>query len=172
MHRSQNAVEANQVPGTSRNLWQLIQLQQLSRGSEAEGTATRGQIEELRAAIPDELLRSFDSAAQRGRAAVAWVSESGGCGGCHLKLPAGMAARIEVLKEQIHKCPYCGCFLYSSMIRFSSGQSSPLLPSSRRPGRLIRVVRAGSASRFKARARVFPTGAPDAAICRQQDSSL
>ncbi len=167
MHRSQNSVGSNQVAGTSQNLIQLIHLQELTSRSESGQTPARGQIEELRAGIPLELLRSFDSAAGQRRMAVARVTESGACGGCHLKLPSGTPSRVQVLMDQIHKCPYCGCFLYSSLIPLSAGPAIPPVPSSWRPGRSIRVFRPGSASRSKARARAVVAAAPDAVGSKQ-----
>ncbi len=171
MQRSQNAAVANQVAGTGQTLRQLIELQELTGSCPGE-TRVKRQIDELRAAIPVELLRAFDSAAEHGRAAVALVTDSGACGGCHLKLPSGMATKVQVLSDRIQKCPYCGCFLCSSMALPSPEPLIPPLSSSWRPGRSIRVFRPGSASRSKARACALLTAAPDAVDSKQQDTAL
>jgi len=87
-------------------------LQELQH-QDTKAARTRKLTEELRAAIAPELLRSFDHAAEQGRVAVAVVTESGACGGGHLKLPFGWASTVQVWGEQIHNCPHCGCILYS-----------------------------------------------------------
>ncbi len=162
---------SNQVPGTSQDLIALIHLQELTSQSEAGRRPARRHIQELRAAIPLELLRSFDSATDHGRAAIARVTDSGACGGCHLKLPSGMPAGIQILSDHIQKCPNCGCFLYTSTVPCSSGSGNPPLSSSRRPGRVLRVFGPASMSRSKPRAPVSPTSAPDYFLSRE-DTSL
>lgn len=164
--RNRNPAASNQVSRPGWKVSQLVRLQELTGQAGSNDGDLLKQIEELRANIPPELLRPFDDSLEHGRAAVALVSESGCCGRCHLNLPSGMAVRVQLLEDQIHQCPYCGCFLHSSRIPPPSEASTPQLYASRRPGRLVQTIRSGSASRSKARARAFPTAAPDVAASK------
>ncbi len=98
----------------NRHLTELIQLQKMTGQLESEAARVPRKIRELRAAMPPELLRAFDRAMDHGRAPVARITETGACGSCHLRLPSGVAPSFLIESEQIHKCPNCGCFLYSS----------------------------------------------------------
>lgn len=172
MNRAQHAVGLNQVPNSSQNLSQLIQLQELISQSQAGGTGLNKQIKELRTVIPLGLLRAFERATEQGRVAVARITDSGACAGCHLKLPIAVAAKVLMVKNQIHTCPYCGCFLYSCLAPGAAEPFTPPLPHSWHPGRSIRVFRPGFASRLKARPRTHPTTAPSPVGSHQQGTSL
>ncbi len=169
MQRSQHALGTNQVPGTSQNLSRLIELQELTSRSEGGRTPARRQIEQLREVIPLELLRSCVSAAERGRAAVARITDSGACGACHLNLPSGMAARMQVLSDRVQKCPHCGCFLCPPLARRASEPLTTSLPAACHPGRSIRVLRHAPASRSKVRTRALPPAAPGAVDSKPPD---
>ncbi len=150
---SQNPVAPEQVPGTSWNVGRLISLQELTGRAGTDKKGLGKEIKELRAAIPLELLRLFDRAIEHGREAIARVSESGACGGCHLMLPSGMAAKVRVLTDEVHKCPYCGRFLYFCPVPLTATPSGAPLPSSKRPRRSSRVLRSGHANRSNPDAR-------------------
>ena len=97
------------------NLNHLIRLEELTRDYEREGRSTklRRQIDNLRAKLPENVLRRFDRLAEHDRLPVAQVSESGACGSCHLKLPPADALRIRSSSHALPVCPFCGCFLYT-----------------------------------------------------------
>jgi predicted nucleic acid-binding Zn-ribbon protein len=92
----------------------LIRLEQLTQRCEKDDQETnlRQQIDDLRAQLPQSLLRRFDHLAERGRLSVAQVSASGGCGSCHMKLPLADVLRIRSSSRALANCPFCGCFLY------------------------------------------------------------
>jgi hypothetical protein len=102
------------VPGISRELRWLIDLAEYTHGGKARGRGAARHVSQLRAALPEELVRCFDHVAEHGRVPVATVTESGSCGSCHLQLPSGMASRLNFFHKTIHHCPHCGCFLYSA----------------------------------------------------------
>lgn len=96
----------------------LIRLEELTQQYEKEDRRTnlRKQINDLRARLPESLLRRFEHLTQHGRLPVAQVSESGACGSCHLKLTVGDALRLrhpqDAKEDCVLTCPFCGCFLY------------------------------------------------------------
>lgn len=93
----------------------LIHLQELMRQFEDEGR-TPGlckQIDSLRAELPESLLSRFDHFAEHQRRSVAQLSESGACGGCHMKLPPADVLRIRTSGHILPLCPCCGRFLYA-----------------------------------------------------------
>jgi len=92
----------------------LIHLQELTRRCENENHASdlRKEIEGVRAKLPENILRRFDHLTESRRLAVAQLSESGACNGCHMKLPPSDALRIRGSSHQLVTCPFCGCFLY------------------------------------------------------------
>ncbi len=93
----------------------LIRLEKLTQQYEKEDQKTnlRKQINNLRAELPESLLRRFDHLAERGRLPIAQVSESGGCGSCHMKLPLADVLRIRSSSHVLPICPFCGCVLYA-----------------------------------------------------------
>jgi len=97
----------------------LIELQEATHHYEENGRATieHGRIEQLRAKLPENILRRFDHLAERRRFSVVQMSDSGACGNCHLKLTPSDALRfrrtLETERESVFTCPFCGCFLYS-----------------------------------------------------------
>ena len=112
------------------DLVHLIELQELTAHSK-QGSR---QVRELRATIRPELLRSFDRVTAHGRPAVAAMSETGACGGCHLNLPSGLAAKARLQPEYAIQCPNCGCFLYSP-----PAQLPKAAPKKKRPARSERL---------------------------------
>lgn len=72
------------------------------------------QIDRLRRKVPAGLLRAFDHLVLHGRIPVAPVSQSGACRSCHLNLPPGDVLSLRRAAEQLHNCPYCGCFIYAA----------------------------------------------------------
>jgi predicted nucleic acid-binding Zn-ribbon protein len=94
----------------------LIRLDELTRRCENEDSTIEleRKMDWLRTRLPNAVLGRFDHLIQRGRLAVAQVSESGACGSCHLKLTPADAVRFRRASEDtILTCPYCGCFLYA-----------------------------------------------------------
>jgi hypothetical protein len=89
-----------------------LQEQVLRREDAVVRRAASPGVLRLRARIPQELLCRFDRLTQRGRPAVAPVSESGVCGACHLLLPAGDVWMLCEMSELLVTCPHCGCYLY------------------------------------------------------------
>jgi C4-type zinc ribbon domain len=116
IHKATNPTGPDLLVATNRTLEHLIELQQLIHRPDNQKALADRQVRKLRAAIPADMLRSFDRAAEHGRAAVAMVTSSGACGGCHLKLPSGLASAVLGTRVGINKCPHCGCFLYSGAI--------------------------------------------------------
>ena len=102
------------VHGTLSN---LIRLQELTLGSESEGSAAVRckRVERVRAKLPEAILRHFDHLEEQGRVPLARLSESGACGNCHLKLPAADAMRIRQNIDELHVCPHCGCWLHAPL---------------------------------------------------------
>jgi hypothetical protein len=144
MTKTQNQAAPAQTARPGWSVSQLARLQELTGQAQTEGGGDLlEQIKQLRASIPPELLRPFDASMEHGRAAAALVSESGCCERCHLSLPSGIAARVRLLNDQIYRCPYCGCYLYSSPVTTSSEISAPAT-SARRPGRGVQTFRPGS----------------------------
>ncbi len=106
--------EAGLRPVVSRELLQVLKLQQLTNHLANAKAREQKQIENLRSFMPPQVLRCFDNLTEHGRPAAAMVTPSGSCGSCHLKLPSGIASRLYTVDAQISHCPNCGCFLYSA----------------------------------------------------------
>ena len=102
----------------------LLKLQQLTLGAQ-RGPQVRRIIKRIRDSLPERTLLSFDHHLNQHRPAVAVLSESDGCGKCHLKLPRDNALRIRWETDQLHTCPHCGCWLYATQAAMV-GQCSPL----------------------------------------------
>lgn len=90
----------------------ILRLQQHSSSTRGRGLSQK-QIDELRATLPSNVLRRLDYLAQRGRGPIAILSDADACGCCHMRLPHGVGLEIRGMPEDIHNCPYCGCFLYA-----------------------------------------------------------
>ncbi len=121
--QAKKSADWEQVPGAGaarpvlvepaeQTLGRLIQLQLLAAGSGLEQTTGSKEWERLRAGISPKYLHAIDHLMAHGRTAVAILSETGACGGCHLKLPGALALHIQHALNQIHFCPHCGCILY------------------------------------------------------------
>jgi hypothetical protein len=132
-HESPNPTGPDLLVATNRTLEHLIELQQLILRPDIQKARSDRQVKKLRAAIPADMLRSFDRVAEHGRTAVAMVTASGACGSCHLKLPTGFASAVLGMHVGIEKCPHCGCFLYSgamlSAVKVSKQANSPGAPA-------------------------------------------
>ena len=108
-------METSLMPRTEpwQELIKLAELQQLQVQKETPDAPPSKRARALRASISPELLRSFDDVTRRGRLGVTVITESGACGGCHLNLPLWLVSVVRTPGEQVHRCPHCGCFLYS-----------------------------------------------------------
>jgi len=93
----------------NRSLLLLIQLQRLILG---ENEKLKGRIDCLRSYIPSEHLIRFDGLLANGRRAVAIVTPADVCGGCRFRLSQRTSWIVRRVRDQIHTCRYCGCFLY------------------------------------------------------------
>ena len=103
----------------------LVELQELTQQCEDGDSPTmRKEIERLRAGLPENILRRFDHFIQFHRQAVASLSTSGACSGCHMKLPPADALRIRSSSHQLATCPFCGCFLYSPLTLFDESKTT------------------------------------------------
>ncbi|MGO8675984.1 MAG: C4-type zinc ribbon domain-containing protein [Limisphaerales bacterium] len=102
----------------------LIHQQELTQRFENKNRTSnlRKEIGRLRTGLPDHILRRFNHLAEHRRIAVAQLSESGACSGCHMKLPSADALRIRSSSHQLATCPFCGCFLYSPTATLSNEQ--------------------------------------------------
>lgn len=105
----------NDRAGANPKLSQLRHLQELTQRPGKAGVPVEKQIKVLRAAMPPDLLRFFDHRAEHGQVAVAMASASGACGSCHLRLPSGLASSLNGMAEEMDRCPFCGCYLYSPL---------------------------------------------------------
>jgi len=92
-------------------MMRLQQLTQHARHSPNESALQR-RILRLRRRIPENYLNRFDRLVQRRGMAVAGMSASYACGGCHLQLPIGDVWLVREASEMMASCPHCGCFLY------------------------------------------------------------
>ncbi|MBM3888229.1 MAG: hypothetical protein FJ388_03790 [Verrucomicrobia bacterium] len=121
-----------------------LQDQVLQSQGTAIGRAVSPTVLRLRAQIPQEYLCRFDRLTQRGRLAVAPVSESGACGACHLLLPVGDVWMLREMSELLAACPHCGCYLY-----YEAKAGKPAKPRTA----MGRLHRTAEISRFGAAAR-------------------
>ena len=98
----------------NKTLAMMLRLQELAQQaahSPHESTLQR-RITRLRRRIPENYLNRFDRLFQRRGMAVAAMSASYACGGCHLQLPIGDVWLVREASELMASCPHCGCFLY------------------------------------------------------------
>ncbi|HEX9046328.1 MAG TPA: hypothetical protein VF988_04820 [Verrucomicrobiae bacterium] len=93
----------------------LLKLQSYA-GEEKSSPQMCRNVKKLRGRLPAAVLQTFDHYVDRHLAAVAALSESDGCGRCHIKLPRDNALRIRRDAEVLHTCPNCGCWLYAQVI--------------------------------------------------------
>ena len=98
----------------NKTLAMMIRLQQLTQhaGHSPNEPALQRRILRLRRRIPENYLNRFDRLVQRRGMAVAGMSASYACGGCHLQLPIGDVWLVREASEMMASCPHCGCFLY------------------------------------------------------------
>jgi predicted nucleic acid-binding Zn-ribbon protein len=91
----------------------LITILQLDKASHYAGgrRAQSKTVVGLRATLSPKVLRQFDYLLMRERGPIAVISEAETCGNCHLKLPHGALIAFRGAPDEIHNCPYCGCFL-------------------------------------------------------------
>jgi hypothetical protein len=94
----------------------------------------RQQIGRCRRQVPQNLLRRFDHLTGHGRAPVARLSDAGGCGNCHVQLPRADVLELKRAQEELHLCPFCGCFLYSLPA------SAPVTPGGQLPKARRRIM--------------------------------
>lgn len=104
---------------TEQTLAKLVALQSLVRKTEGS-TDGNGlscirvpdstHIDELRAAIPPEVLEHYDYQRSRGRAAIA-SARGYVCRACFLLLPISSRPVLRAKKE-LYACDYCGAYLY------------------------------------------------------------
>lgn len=93
-----------------------------------------GSVDDARAGVPAPVLAHFDRQLARGRKGVAEVV-NGVCGGCHLRLPASIAAR-GATHHELELCENCGAYLTFPMTE----SAGPLAPA--RPRRVYRATAA------------------------------
>jgi predicted nucleic acid-binding Zn-ribbon protein len=100
----------------NKTLAMMIRLQQLTQhaGHSPNESALQKRILRLRRHIPENYLNRFDRLFQRRGMAVAAMSASCACSGCHLQLPVGDVWLVREASEMIASCPHCGCFVYDS----------------------------------------------------------
>jgi predicted nucleic acid-binding Zn-ribbon protein len=93
----------------------MMRLQELMQDRSHRKLATERQKRAgcLRRRVPENLLRRFDHLVRQKRLGVATLSKAGACGNCHLMLPSAEVLEIRGCPDQLHTCPYCGCYLYS-----------------------------------------------------------
>jgi hypothetical protein len=93
----------------NKTLMLLIQLQNLVLGGDGR---VEGRIDCLRSYIPRNHLARFDNLLNHGRPAVAMLTDTGACWGCHFRPSSAASWTILAGRDHIHVCQYCGCFLY------------------------------------------------------------
>jgi hypothetical protein len=91
----------------------MIQLQALLQPLEppVKTPALRQKVNRLRRKIPSDYLERFDQLLSHRHKAVAVLSPSDTCQGCHLKVTLSEALAIRRATHERHNCPHCGCFL-------------------------------------------------------------
>jgi len=118
----------------NKTLANLIRLQELleqhEQGDDTEDL--RKLMDRVRGKLTEAHLRRFEHLIERGRLAVARVSESGACGSCHLKLTAGDSLRFrqpqDPKEDRVFTCPFCGCFLYVASAITSKKEATAATP--------------------------------------------
>ena len=98
----------------NKTLAMMMRLQQLTQhaGRSRNESVLQRRILRLRRHIPENYLNRFDRIFQRRGMAVAAISASYACGGCHLQLPIGDVWLVREASEMMASCPHCGCFVY------------------------------------------------------------
>ncbi len=114
-------------------LARLIRMQAWVAGLEVGKSPCGQEWERLRTGVPEKYLNLFDHLRANAKTAVARLSATGACGGCHLNLPGALASRIVHAGGEIHVCPHCGCILHVASV---PDGSNPALPEARaQPGK-------------------------------------
>ena len=78
-------------------------------GSKSKLKALQTRIAHLRGILPVALLSHHDRLAHQKRPSVVRISTQS-CGGCHLRLPAGMLQELRLAGHYV-LCPQCGVFV-------------------------------------------------------------
>ena len=104
----------------NKTLAMMLRLQELTQRAahSPHESALERRIARLRRRIPENYLNRFDRLFQRRGMAVAAMSASYACGGCHLQLPIGDVWLVREAGELMASCPHCGCFVYDIQKKF------------------------------------------------------
>ncbi len=87
----------------------LLKLQTLEF-SDVKDDKAEGQIAELRAAVPPQIMGHYDRLRARDKKGVAVVRNQS-CGACHMRIPIGQIT-VLMRDEDIQLCESCGRYLY------------------------------------------------------------
>ena len=99
------------------------------------GTPERETVlEDLRKNVPAPVLAHFLRLVGQGRSGVS-VVRHGVCGGCHLRVPAGVVASLKKPTD-LHLCENCGSYLVLAPEELAApATATATVPARRRPGR-------------------------------------
>lgn len=97
------------TPAMESSIENLLALQKLARPGRPLTSEQQAARVALREKTPAPILAHFDRLLACGRTGAAMVRH-GVCGGCHMKVPIGMAASL-AKPNDLNLCENCGCYL-------------------------------------------------------------
>ncbi len=87
----------------------LYKLQEIEMGPKPGSAENQALIKQLRAEIPEPIVRHYDRLRNRGMTGIAPVRNQS-CSGCHMKIPVGTITEI-MASEDLKLCEYCSRYL-------------------------------------------------------------